>query len=536
MAWSIRSPALIIPLLLLGAAVVPTGGATTDSASPSDIVVAVLDTGVNPNHKEFGGYSTADPGVFVAWWDFTATHKGVAARDPFQNVVNGEVPLWDPFVAHPYDDNGHGTATASLAGGLNLQDCNTNTPKLSYAPGVKLAILKVLDASGSGDLTTIATAVRYASEVVKADVISISIGTTAPVPGGISRFDEALKGARAAGSLPVVAAGNGLGNFGLLPAPSELFYPGLSTASLIVGGGNQRGTNLATTTSSSDPEVAAWSDSVCVAQHTNTGGYKTGSGTSYATPLVAGMAANCISEAKANGVPSDPDTVETVLKHSARDTVLPYAREGWGFLGTPEFTTAKGACATGTVPAYVPHGTSVNGNALYETTVADPLRATWEGAGDVEWDPIGQRILLGVSPGSGPGVLNPSLPAGVFEVERFTVTLAVGQTLTVSGAYGPLPAPGTKDVQDVDLYLYKPGAWSDGYLLPSEIVAASGHSAGVGEGLTHVATAAGPYEVVVLGWSLVAPQGFPLTANVALAFAGEAYATGQTVLSTYPLA
>lgn len=519
---------LAFSLLFAAAAVVPLGSATTTSPAPQDVLVAVLDTGAHPYHQEFGDYSAANHGNFVAWWDFTATFKPNAAqRDPFQNAVNGVVPTWDPVVANPYDDNGHGTGTASLVAGLNVKSCSPSTPKLSYAPGVKLAILKVLDKGGSGNLDTIALAVRYATEVLHADVLSMSLGATIPLPGSLGSMDEALKAARAAGTLPVVAAGNGVNNFGLIPAPSELFYNGLSTASLIVGGGNSAGTNLATLTSSLDPEVAAWSDSVCMAKTGTTNQYFTGSGTSMATPLVAGMAATCIKEAKANGKASDPDTTERVLKHAAKDTVLPYAREGWGFLGTPEFNAAKAACAAGTVPAYRPYqGTPVNPNEAYEAAVADTLRATWSG----EAISAIFQVSLGVSPQSGAGVLSTSSPAGLFEVELYKVTLAAGQSFTLTADYGPYVTANLKSVQDFDVHFYAPGASSDGMLLDEERLDVAGAGAGAKETLSYTAAAAGTYEVAIVAWSIVGSQPITLSADAPLAFESEFLATGNNVI------
>lgn len=299
--------ACFLALLLLP--LVP--GAAPQAAPSGPIVVAVLDSGIDPDHPEFA------PGQIVAWRDF---------------VGDG---------AAPYDDHGHGTATASLVAGQNRAGCADGTPKQAYAPDARLVIAKVANAEGSitGDVDA---AIRWSVEQ-GADVISMSFGTIVPFP--VRTLDE-IQRARAAGVLVVVAAGNGAGNAGLAPMPSWLTNHGNDPYALVVGGGTRTGT-LLSTTGNLDPEVTSWSDGVCVAKAG--GGYRLMSGTSFSAPLVSGMAAKAIAAARAAGQPDGPDRIEPLILHSARNNVFsPYAREGLGHLMDAELALLVHRAQSGT--------------------------------------------------------------------------------------------------------------------------------------------------------------------------------------------
>src|SRR3954452_15581317 len=145
---------VVTGLALLGVA---AGGVPADATTPGgQPVIAVLDSGINEHHHAF------DSGQVVAWWDFVKDGAPKAGQS------------WDPKRA-PYDDLGHGTGTAAMAAGRQVD--TRQSP--SAAPGTRLAIGKVLDENDSmtGDL---AAAVRWAVDTAHADVISISIGFIEP--------------------------------------------------------------------------------------------------------------------------------------------------------------------------------------------------------------------------------------------------------------------------------------------------------------------------------------------------------------------
>lgn len=302
-ALTVTAALLLIPWL----APAPAGAA---GEVPDTFRVAVIDSGVDAAHPEFA------PGQVVAWKDF----------------VNGR--------PQPYDDHGHGTATASLVAGRNQGACGS-TPKMSFAPGQPLVVAKVMDAAGNGNVGTIEQAIDWAVEQ-QAKVISISLGASIPVPLDLT---PSVERARAAGVLVVVAAGNGAGNFGLVPLVSWGAGLGNEADALVVGGGTRTGT-LLSTTSNTDPDVSSWSDNVCYAV-ANTTGYDTGTGTSLACPLVAGMAVEAMDIARAAGRDTSPYRIERVLLLSSTNNVFsPYAREGVGYLLTSEWARVQTAAAS----------------------------------------------------------------------------------------------------------------------------------------------------------------------------------------------
>jgi subtilisin family serine protease len=267
--------------------------------------VAVLDTGVLATHATFA------PGQIVAWYDFT--HAG--PTDPGT--------AWDATVA-PYDDNGHGTAVASMIGGTS----GRQTP--SHAPGVRLAVAKISQKDGSATWETVHRAMRWAVNVAHADVISLSFYTYVPTPGSGTELLSALREARSAGALPVVLAGNGLGNVGI-PTESWLGAPGASRAALVVGGSRADGSPVAPL-GSMDPEVTALYD-VTAACPKGDACYAQESGTSFSTPLVAGIAARALDAARTRGgAPVGPDELEWQIKACASDTNAPPDLEGYGVM------------------------------------------------------------------------------------------------------------------------------------------------------------------------------------------------------------
>lgn len=286
------------------------------------MTIAILDSGIRADHAAFA------PGQVAAWYDFT-DHRARA------------LAAWDPLVATPYDDLGHGTAVAAMAAGLPY---STLTP--SHAPGARLAVGKVLTASNGAAWYDVARGIRWAVDVAGADVISLSIYSYQPRVGGPNGWSDseqalfdALAYARANGVLPVVLAGNGYDNGGL-PTMSWLSPPAVSTSALVVGGVDATVGGAPLPQGSWDPEVAAPYTVVgpCITSATCVRGMQ---GTSFSTPLVAGAAAHLLAVAREQGLVLTPDDLEDMLKRSATDTPLPPSRDGYGLLRAPEVAAAE---------------------------------------------------------------------------------------------------------------------------------------------------------------------------------------------------
>ena len=356
-----RRPALVLAVLAAAAAV-PHAQAATRTATPAvkAPVIAVVDTGVRPTHQEFdyrGKTSATDQ--FVGWWDFTNEKKSTA-------VLPKVGQTWDTQVADPYDGYGHGTLTAAMAAGINVDP--RKTP--SAAPGAKLAIARVGTSTGSisGD---IGAAVTWADTTIHADVITISIGSIVPIPADVSRgvFD-AIATARSHGILVTVSNGNGFANAGVPGDPGWAGNYAASTHALAVGAAGVDGYQVST-----DPEVAAVFTITGPGQK-NDKDYVTESGTSFATPYVAGFAATLIKASREGGHPLTADRLEQLLKYSATDTSVPPQFEGYGVLSAAELSAAVAHARAGTLPTRP----SPDVSGTYVEDVAGTLRTAWEAA------------------------------------------------------------------------------------------------------------------------------------------------------------
>lgn len=309
-------------------------------AEPERLRIAVIDTGIDASHPEFA------PGQVVAWRDFTREASPT-----------------------PKDGHGHGTATASLVAGGNVGSCGVDAlrPKLSFAPGADLVVARV--GTDSGSIQGSLDAAFDWSVEQGADVISMSIGGVVPFPGvGAS----AIQRARAAGVLVVVSAGNGLANAGTAPYPMWTTTYGNSDDVISVGASTRQGTT--SLIGNLDPDVSSWGSGVCVARRNSTG-YMNMSGTSFAAPLVAGMAGRAIELARANGQDASADRVERLVLLSATNAATtPYALQGMGFLLDKEAPRLFQHAAAGTLPDYDAQGTHAVADRVYHDTVLEPVR------------------------------------------------------------------------------------------------------------------------------------------------------------------
>lgn len=354
-----RTAAVAAVATLAGLLVAPHAlaarSAGTTGAQP---VVALIDTGVRATHQEFdyrGPASTSDQ--FVAWWDFTSEVKPkIVLPQPGQ--------AWDTAVKDPYDRHGHGTGTAAMAVGRNAAPAKTP----SALPGGKLAVAKVGRKDGliEGDL---AAAVRWATNTVHADVISMSIGTIVPVPAELDRETyDAFAEARKKGVLVIVANGNGWGNVGVLPGdPGWASGYAASTNALAVGASGASGLLVST-----DPEVTA-DYTVTSAGIESDKAYVDEGGTSFSAPFVAGFAGALVQATRYAGRAVDPARIEQLVKYAAKDTVVPPQFEGYGALSLAELPGAQARARAGTLPSRP----SPDLSGMYVEQVAGTLRSTW---------------------------------------------------------------------------------------------------------------------------------------------------------------
>lgn len=267
-------------------------GAPT-SYSSQDIVVAVIDTGIDGAHVDLDG------GKIIAWKDY----------------INSRTT--------PYDDNGHGTHVAATIAGTG----EGNPAYKGVAPGAALIGLKVLDSAGSGYTSDIDAAIDWTIQNKAAygiEIISLSLGSTGSSDGTDST-SQLLNQAAAAGIVPVAAAGNSG------PARYTIGSPAAAADAITVGAmadPGEKGFSQAyfssrgpTADGRVKPDISSPGVNITSARANSTNGYVSMSGTSMATPFVSGTAALMLA--------ANPALTPAQVKSKLMGTVI-----DWGPAGT----------------------------------------------------------------------------------------------------------------------------------------------------------------------------------------------------------
>ncbi|MET0418591.1 MAG: S8 family serine peptidase, partial [Actinoplanes sp.] len=223
-----------------------------DTTTGSAVTIAVLDTGVT---------ATGDlAGATVAGYDF----------------VNND--------ASPTDDQGHGTAVASLIAARG----NNSAGMAGVCWSCRIMPVKVLDARGDGYDSDIAKGIIWAVQK-GAKVINMSLGGA----GTSKALTDAVAYANMNSVLVVAAAGNGTGTVPQYPAAltdvvgvgATARCPNFDTSPLCT-----TGTNALDSYSARNSSSGRWVDVAApgnVVAMDRSGNYNTGTtGTSFASPLV----------------------------------------------------------------------------------------------------------------------------------------------------------------------------------------------------------------------------------------------------------
>ncbi len=253
-----------LPFIKAASAWTATGGNSGDG-----VRIAVIDTGVDYTHANFGG-----PGTAAA---YTANNRAIleAGTFPTAKVIGGtdfagdaytgaNVPVPDP---DPLDCNGHGSHVAGTATGLGVNangttfsgpyDGSVPFSSFSIGPGVapraQLYALKVFGCSGSTGLTT--QAINWAVDPNgdgdpsdHVDVINMSLGSNFGIANDASA--TASSNAALAGVIVVTSAGNA-GDTHFITGS-----PGTSTRAISVANIVDFGLQQATLVVNSPPAIA----------------------------------------------------------------------------------------------------------------------------------------------------------------------------------------------------------------------------------------------------------------------------------------
>jgi serine protease len=218
----------------------PLNGAYTYNATAGTVRVYVVDTGIRASHAEFGGRVSSN--------GFTAISDG--------NGTN--------------DCNGHGTHVAGTIGGTTY----------GVAKSVLLHPVRVLGCNGSGTTSGVIRGIDWitANRTLPA-VANMSLGG-----GASTALDDAIRRSVAAGVTYAVAAGNSNAN-ACNSSPARVSQA-LTVGSSTSGDARSSFSNFGTCV-----DLFAPGSSITSAWHTSNTATSTISGTSMASPHVAGVAA-----------------------------------------------------------------------------------------------------------------------------------------------------------------------------------------------------------------------------------------------------
>ncbi|MCW3039519.1 MAG: family serine peptidase, partial [Solirubrobacterales bacterium] len=239
-----------------------------DHTTGGDVVVAVLDSGVDQRHPDLAPNLWTNPGE-VPGNGVDDDHDGSVDDVHGIDLVNGD--------GDPQDDNGHGTHVAGIIGAVGGNGIGSS----GVAWRVRLMAVKVLDANAGGDTGTVARGIDWAVRH-GARVINLSLAG----PGRSADLEHSIVGAQQAGVLVVVAAGNDHNDLGLLPA-----YPASFPEPNVLGVAATRPDALLSVVSSFGAGVDLAAPGESILSTALGGGYELRTGTSMAAPMVAGAAA-----------------------------------------------------------------------------------------------------------------------------------------------------------------------------------------------------------------------------------------------------
>jgi subtilisin family serine protease len=242
----------------------------TDPTKLDDIVIAILDTGVDLDHEDLAG------SILNTGFDF---------------IDNDLIP-------DDEDPDSHGTHVAGIAAGI----FNNGTGIAGVAGGAKIMPVRVLDQNGASSvdgssiLQGIIHAVDYGADIINLSLGRPSIWYDEETESFIDTFSmaeyDAIQYAIDHGVVVVAASGNSSSHIDGVGFPVD--YPAAAHRAVIVVGASHEDGNgepILADFSNVGPELDVVAPGVEILSTVKDNGYAYMSGTSMATPFVSGLAA-----------------------------------------------------------------------------------------------------------------------------------------------------------------------------------------------------------------------------------------------------
>ena len=302
----------------------PLNGTYTWTPTGAGVRAYIIDTGILTAHSDFGGRAS-----------------------------NG----FDAFGGNGQDCNGHGTHVAGTVGG--------NT--WGVAKGVTLVGVRVLNCSGSGSNSGVIAGVDWVTQNrVRPAVANMSLGG-----GASTALDNAVRNSIASGVTYAVAAGNSGAN-------ACNYSPARTAEAITVGATTSSDARASYSNYGSCLDIFAPGSSITSAWYTSNSATNTISGTSMASPHVAGVAALYLQ----GNTGASPSTVAGALLNTATSGRL----SGIGS-GSPNLLLYSLLSGGGGTEPPPPDDEPCTGCEEYSGSLS--------GAGDYDWQPNGNYYYSG---------------------------------------------------------------------------------------------------------------------------------------------
>lgn len=235
----------------------------------ANLVVAIIDTGIDYNHPDLAANMWINPGEIP--------NNGI---DDDGNGYVDDIHGWDWAYGdnNPSDVNGHGSHTAGTVGAVG----NNGVGVVGVNWNIKLMALKFLSDSGSGSTSNAISALNYAVDK------GVKVSNNSWGGGSYSQsLYDAIENSKSVGHLFIAAAGNNGRN-----NDSRPFYPAsynnnnvISVAAIDINDNRASFSNYGATS------VDLGAPGVNIVSTTPNNSYSSYNGTSMAAPHVAGAAA-----------------------------------------------------------------------------------------------------------------------------------------------------------------------------------------------------------------------------------------------------